>query len=133
MIGYGSTGSHSSEPVADWMAPPDGSTNDNRFEKIVGFPKRQRYHGFPTYPDRWPGLPVAKGPDRWGWMGTNGDGWGGNRWDLMGYSGTLGNSGGEGTSGEGITIRFESEKHLFENDCGHKKNTHLMKASVPEL
>ena len=55
----------------------------------------------------------------------------------MGYSGTLGGQwervGGQGTSGEGITICFESEKHLFENDCGHKKNTHLMKASVPEL
>ena len=73
-------------------------------------------------------FPSAKCPDRSGTMGTDVDGCGGKRCE---YIRTLMIYG--GVRGEGITICFESEKHLFENDCGHKKNTHLMKASVHEL
>lgn len=56
-----------------------GSTNDNHFEKIVGFPKRQRYHGSPTYPNRLQALQmqnVRNGGDRSGPMGMGGGGLG---------------------------------------------------------
>ena len=44
---------------------PEGSTNDNRFEMIVGFPKVPRG---PNISGQVAGLPVAKDPERWGPM-----------------------------------------------------------------
>ena len=47
------------------VVSPDGSTNDNHFEKIVGFPKVPRV---PNISGQVAGLPVAKDPERWGPM-----------------------------------------------------------------
>ena len=127
----------------DFWYDGDGSTGSKSFEIVACFPncppKKKCFkvivviaHRFPVWMvPRVPIVPnclhalrvqtVRTSRDRWRpvLMGVVETGW-----DFWGT--------GEGSSGEGITICFESEKHLFENDCGHKKNTHLMKASVPE-
>lgn len=52
---------------------PDSSTNDNRFEITVCFPKVPRD---PDISGPVASSPNAKCPERWGLVGTNGDGWG---------------------------------------------------------
>lgn len=52
------------------VVSPDGSPNDNHFEKIVGFPKVPRV---PNISELVAGLPVAKGSERWGTVETCGD------------------------------------------------------------
>ena len=118
---------------------PNGSPNTKRFKGWL-WPLHSGLR-FGTAPRRYhesPALRIGCRLYKGKMVGQVGNGWGGgvdgcggkrmgmgwDMWDQMR---------GQESSGEGITICFESEKHLFENDCGHKKNTHLMKASVPKL